>query len=254
MPHWGCGRQCRRPMIEQTIASDKSSQEHFAAHEFLDNPNEESFAVLFKIFNPQLLSFFRSRTREVASAEDLAQEVMLTVYSKASQIRDRTLFRGWLFKIAHNALCRHYSKRTRQGEAVNLADVEHWLATANELQAGTPAFEFHDWMTLLDAREREAMILRFVEHWEYHEIAAAQAIPIGTVQWRIFNCKKKLSNLLTSRQANRPPRPDCKRRKQGNSAARDTTRSKRSSKQVEVQFRSSKHCEMLSDARWSASA
>jgi len=44
------------------------------------------------------------------------------------------------------------------------------------------------------------MMLRFVEEWEYHEIAAAQAIPIGTVQWRVFNSKKKLAAHLTPRQ------------------------------------------------------
>ena len=44
------------------------------------------------------------------------------------------------------------------------------------------------------------MKLRFIEQWEYHEIAAAQAIPIGTVQWRVFNAKKKLAPYLTTRQ------------------------------------------------------
>jgi DNA-directed RNA polymerase specialized sigma24 family protein len=38
--------------------------------------------------------------------------------------------------------------------------------------------------------------LRFVEEWEYHEIAAAKAIPIGTVQWRVFNAKKRLATHL----------------------------------------------------------
>lgn len=44
------------------------------------------------------------------------------------------------------------------------------------------------------------MTLRFVEEWEYHEIAAAQATPIGTVQWRVFNSKKKLAPRLRSRR------------------------------------------------------
>lgn len=52
-------------------------------------------------------------------------------------------------------------------------------------------------MKFLDGQERETMILRFVEEWEYHEIAAAQAIPIGTVQWRVFNSKKKLAAHLS---------------------------------------------------------
>lgn len=36
-------------------------------------------------------------------------------------------------------------------------------------------------MTFLESREREALTLRFVEEWEYHEIAAPKAIPINTV-------------------------------------------------------------------------
>jgi DNA-directed RNA polymerase specialized sigma24 family protein len=56
--------------------------------------------------------------------------------------------------------------------------------------------EFNDWMKFLDSQERETMTLRFVEEWEYHEIAAAQAVPIGTVQWRVFNSKKKLAAYL----------------------------------------------------------
>ena len=55
-------------------------------------------------------------------------------------------------------------------------------------------------MALLDSRERELMTLRYIEDWEYHEIAAAQAVPIGTVQWRIFKAKKKLAPHLARRE------------------------------------------------------
>jgi DNA-directed RNA polymerase specialized sigma24 family protein len=43
-------------------------------------------------------------------------------------------------------------------------------------------------------------MLRFVEEWEYHEIAAAEAFPIGTIQWRVFNPKKKLAVHLSPRR------------------------------------------------------
>jgi len=47
--------------------------------------------------------FFRTRGCDLALAEDLAQEVMLSVYRKAAQVRDRASFRAWLFRIARNA-------------------------------------------------------------------------------------------------------------------------------------------------------
>jgi RNA polymerase sigma factor (sigma-70 family) len=187
-------------MSNQPIASERSIHEGAVTERFLDAPDGESFADLFKTFTPQLVAFYRARGCELALAEDLTQEVMLTVHRKAEQIRDRTLFRGWLFKIARNALCRHYGKQTREVETVDLADHTDRLAAASNKPAGTPAFEFQHWMAFLDSREREIMMLRFIEQWEYHEIAAAQAIPIGTVQWRVFNAKKKLAPYLTARQ------------------------------------------------------
>jgi RNA polymerase sigma-70 factor (ECF subfamily) len=179
-------------MNNQPISTQGLPQEATVAEKFLDLPNEESFADLFKVYNPQLVAFFRSRGCDSA-AEDLAQEVMFTVYRKADQVRDRALFRAWVFKVARNSLCRHYGKRSREVETVDLEDVPERLVTAGNPSAGTPAFEFHHWMGFLDSREREALTLRFIEQWEYHEIAAAQAIPIGTVQWRVFSAKKKLA-------------------------------------------------------------
>ena len=168
------------------------------AERFLDQADEDSFNDLFRVFSPQLVSFFRRRGHETGVAEDLAQEVMLTVYRKAAQLRDHRLFRAWLFKVARNAACRYYAQRSRQVPTVDLAEMNEILPAVNRNPLG-PAAEFKDWMKFLDKQEKETMTLRFVEEWEYHEIAAAQAIPIGTVQWRVFNSKKKLAPHLAPR-------------------------------------------------------
>jgi DNA-directed RNA polymerase specialized sigma24 family protein len=99
-----------------------------------------------------------------------------------------------------HALCRHYGKQWREVDTVDLAGVPDRSVAASHKPAATPAFEFMHWMASLDSREREVMKLRFIKQWEHHEIAAAQAIPIGTVQWRVFNAKKKLAPYLTTRQ------------------------------------------------------
>jgi len=183
-------------MSNVSIANQRFLHEALVTEKFLETPNEESFADVFRLFTPQLVAFFRARSCERTLAEDLTQEVMLIVYRKAAQVRDRSLFRAWLFKVARHALHRHYGKQTREVDTVDLGDTTDRLLACSQKPAGTPAFEFHNWMAFLDSREREVMTLRFIEQWEYHEIAAAQSIPIGTVQWRVFNAKKKLAPYL----------------------------------------------------------
>jgi RNA polymerase sigma factor (sigma-70 family) len=192
-------------------ANDKFLREAPVIAKFLDGPCDESFTGLYKLFTPRLVAFSRARKCDPGLAEDLAQLVMLTVHRKVSQIRDRSLFRAWLFRIAHNALCRHYGKQAREVETVYVEDSVDRLASVSA-EPGPPAFEFMQWMGFLNSRERELMTLRFVEQWEYHEIAVAKDMPIGTVQWIVFNAKKKLAPRLTaidlgSRQERNQPKP-----------------------------------------------
>src|SRR5579864_2687970 len=177
-------------MIKSTIVNDRPRREAAAMETFLESPNEESFTELFLTMTPQLVSFFRSRDCARDLSDDLSQEVMLTVYQKSSQLRDRTRFRAWLFTIGRHALHRHYKRQSPE------ADSFDFDTRIDPNPPGSPAFEFHRWMTVLKPHESEALILRFVEQREYHEIAAAQSIPVGTAQWRVFNAKKKLATRL----------------------------------------------------------
>ena len=177
----------------------RSVQDTEVINRFFEYPSEQSFEEIFHTFTPQLFAYFRSRRCDVFLAQDLAQEVMLAVYRKSGQIRDRNSFRGWMFKVARNALSRHYDKASRAVRTLQLADVSDQLGMQEAPKpTGTPAFEFLRWIALLDSRESEVMKLKFIEQWEYHEIAAVQAIPIGTVQSRVFTAKKKLASLLIS--------------------------------------------------------
>ena len=73
-------------------------QECAAAQQFLEFSNQDTFA------------------REQPLGEDLALEVMLIVYRKAAQVRDRTLFRASLLKVARRSLCRHFGRQSREVE------------------------------------------------------------------------------------------------------------------------------------------
>ena len=181
----------RETNTERTRAVVTNTREFEVAEQFLNQGDEDSYNELFRLISPQLVAFFRRQGQD-SIAEDLAQEVMLTVYRRAGQVRDHRLFRAWLFKVARNTAYRYFARCARQVPTVDIADMGESLAAPDQKACGATS-EFKDWMKFLDPAEQEAMTLRFVEEWEYHEIAAAKAIPIGTVQWRVFNSKKKLA-------------------------------------------------------------
>lgn len=182
-------------MKSETITSPRAKLDRAVMQRFLDAPDEATFADLFRVFSPKLVAFFRARGSALI-AEDLAQEVMLTVYRKAGQIRDHALFSAWIFRIARNTMSRHYTRQIREVDTMDLSEVPERLVAVSPRNGGAPAFEFNHWMDFLDDREKEALTLRFVEEWEYHEIAAAQNTPTGTAKWRVFNAKRKLAPLL----------------------------------------------------------
>src|SRR5579862_5084197 len=143
-------------MTTETNASERFHREGGLIDRFLDGRDEQSFSGLFVSFTPRLVAFFRARGCRMA-AEDLAQDVMLTVYRKAGQVRDRALFRAWVFRIARNTLARHFGRQSRDVDTVDLADVPERLIAANAGNGGAPTFEFTGWMDFLEPRESEAL-------------------------------------------------------------------------------------------------
>src|ERR1700688_4297023 len=139
-------------MINSTIVSDRPRREAAATETFLEAPNEESFVELFLTLTPQLVSFFRSRGCARDLSEDLSQEVMLTVYRKAAQLRDRGRFRAWVFTIARQALYCQPGERSLGKVAIDVQE----LVDTRVKSMGPSAFEFHHWMTFLESHEREA--------------------------------------------------------------------------------------------------
>ena len=55
-------------MMNPRTANDRPLRECAAIERFLESPDEESFADLFRVFTPQLVAFFRSRGCALSAA------------------------------------------------------------------------------------------------------------------------------------------------------------------------------------------
>ena len=158
---------------------------------FLDRLDEESYSAMFRVMTPRVFRYFRLRGCSRDMSEDLTQEVMFIVYTQIRRLRNRDLFRSWLFQIARNAWLQHRRQQNRRVPASALDDLDEVACPTNADPADSS--RFGEWMARLKPQERELLVLRYLEGFEYHELASMLNIPIGTVQWRVFQLKKTLA-------------------------------------------------------------
>jgi RNA polymerase sigma factor (sigma-70 family) len=177
-----------------------------AIENFLLTRTEDAFCVLFESVYPRLRRYFLLRGTEIGEAEDLAQNVMVIVYSRGGEVRDKELFHGWLFKVAKNELTRHWRQQQLRQQIAPMEPLSDELAErlVTEMELAIHS-DFANWMSYLEPSERDLIILRFIEELSYEELAIAFGIPVGTVKWRLFSAKKKLAPIIN---ASLPPIKD----------------------------------------------
>jgi RNA polymerase sigma-70 factor, ECF subfamily len=162
---------------------------------FLSTQTERSFSELFTIIYPQIVRYFSFRCFSNDLSEEMAQDVMMAVFRKASAIRDRSLFRPWLFKVAQNTMRQHL-RRTQHDPC--LRPLEEAAVHKQEFYRRDDGFLAM--ISVLREDERHVMTLRYIDDLTYEEIASVLNVPLGTVKWKIFDSKSRICAHLRQEQ------------------------------------------------------
>ena len=159
-----------------------------------------AFRQLYGQFNHRSLGFLKSFVSG-AEAEDLNQEIWLTVYQRIAGLANPNGFKTWLFQIArhraldylrtHSRLSALYEAMEAESEAIGLADREITdFALSTELSSG---------LDQLSAPQREVLVLHFLEGMDYEEIGLITGAAVGTVKSRMYHAKINLKQLMKNK-------------------------------------------------------
>jgi RNA polymerase sigma-70 factor, ECF subfamily len=164
--------------------------------------DREAFAALFRHFAPRIKTFMQRSGATEQAADELAQEALFAVWSKAALFDTGSLGAvAWIFTIARNlridALRRQ--KRTPTSDTSD-SGLEFQLDDGPRPDAGVMASQ-------IEARVRDAMRelpddqvrvveLSFFEERAHAEIAKTLDIPLGTVKSRLRLAMARLRSLL----------------------------------------------------------
>lgn len=138
--------------------------------------------------------------REAAVAEDVAQEVFVTLWRSRQSYEPKGRFRSYLFAIAmsrcRNELRRRRSTSFASDEVVQLATNPLAL---DAIVAAERSQRLYSLVNRLPEVQREAITLRFAAGLEYGEIAEVVRRPEATVRSRVFFGLNQLRKLMGKR-------------------------------------------------------
>ncbi|MDX5417486.1 MAG: sigma-70 family RNA polymerase sigma factor [Alphaproteobacteria bacterium] len=147
-----------------------------------------AFARLFGYYAPRVKSYLRRMRVEERLAEDISQEVMLTVWRKAAQFdRSKASAGTWIFTIARN----RFIDRVRRESRPELDPAEPMLLPEetrpqDDALAGAEIGErVHAALGDLPPDQAEVVELSFLEGMPHSAIAERLGIPLGTVKSRL---------------------------------------------------------------------
>ena len=164
-----------------------------------DRQDRAAFAALFDHFAPRVLSYMRRLGAESAAAEDLVQDVMLTVWRRAGQFDPaKAGVSTWIFTIARNRRI-DIIRRERRPEPdpndpalVPNSDPAADVAVEQEQHA----VRLRTAMTELPAEQAQILQLGYFEDLSHSAIAEKLGLPLGTVKSRVRLAMNKLKSTL----------------------------------------------------------
>lgn len=187
-----------RELIEKLKRHDEA-----AFNQFVLRYQERVFRLLLRMLGDR------------AEAEDLAQEVFISIFKAIEGFRGDSQLSTWVYRVAANH-CRnrlkYLTRRRRQlteayeegdDASTNVPGQERPDSPDRLLEARQTESSLQAGLLTLDDEQRELIILREVEHLSYEEIMAITGLPEGTVKSRLHRARAALREFIEQRERGR---------------------------------------------------
>ena len=180
--------------------------------ERLKRRDEAAFNELVRAYEKRVFRLVLRMLGDRAEAEDVAQDVFITVFKSIDSFRGESKLSTWMFRVATNH-CKNRIKyldrraRGKKGELDELSEHDalesasmsssamvarpDQQAEANQIEGIVRAA-----IAELDEDQRALVVLRDVENLSYEEIQQITGLPEGTVKSRLHRARLQLAKAV----------------------------------------------------------
>tara|TARA_B110000208_G_scaffold63854_1_gene82818 strand:- start:3477 stop:4073 length:597 start_codon:yes stop_codon:yes gene_type:complete len=166
-----------------------------AMKQIADHQDKSSFKMIFDYFGPRLKSFLMSSGAEESIAEEVVQETMCVVWTKADYYDPKMASPStWIYTIARNKKI-DILRKSRKAilENIDTAILPPIIPRLEEDIEHDQKFEvINQYLNELPKEQLALLKMNFIEEKSHGEIAEITKIPLGTIKSRIRLAMEKI--------------------------------------------------------------
>jgi RNA polymerase sigma factor (sigma-70 family) len=161
--------------------------------------DREAFDQLYREYYPRLMDFLARLIGQSGLAEEVVNDTMYVVWSRASTFAGRSKVSTWIFGIAYKQAIKRLEREGRQ-RFDRLP--EDWEVLADNLSTDSEISKLQLRETLdkamrrLSESHRSVVELTYQFGYSYIEIAEIVGCPVNTVKTRMFHARAQLRRIL----------------------------------------------------------
>lgn len=194
--------------VEEELAARAARGDASAFDQLVVRFNDRVFGVAFRMLGDR------------AEAEDLAQEVFVTLYHSLASFRGESKLSTWIYRITRNRCLNRikFLKRRHVGQHHDLDDPHVAPATVDvetkergkkdpsrKVEGDELSQLLQEHLLMLSEEQRTLVVLRDLEDLSYEEIVEVTGLALGTVKSRLHRARAALARSLEEHRSELEP-------------------------------------------------
>jgi RNA polymerase sigma-70 factor, ECF subfamily len=156
---------------------------------------DEAIALLLPVFRRKVFGLAHSFLRDREGAEDVTQEVFIKVWRALPTFDGRASMSTWIYAIARNASLSALRARRPQSSLSDPLVMEE-VEAIDPVPSADVIADRAAILRLVDqlpTKQRQVVMLFYMDAQSHEEVAAMLAMPVGTVKTLLHRARARLS-------------------------------------------------------------
>ncbi len=159
------------------------------------NNNKEAGRVLFLRYSDQIYFYIHNRIYPADSGKDLLQITFLKAFKNLKKLKNRKIFKSWLYTIARNVVFDFYKKNKND---ITIDEIDYKLGSNSKdvVLAQELKKDMNNAIAKLSNSQQNVVNLRIFKESKFKEIAEELSISENSAKVTYHNAIKKLKKYL----------------------------------------------------------